>query len=53
MSVLRSRKQKTSHALFFNMAIDSLRPSPENDTLYRPVLETDVGAMRLAEGGEC
>ena len=49
MSVLRSRKQKTSHALFFNMAIDSLRPSPENDTLYRPVLETDPAIVALAE----
>ena len=47
MSVTRRRKQKTEHGLFF-MRLDSMWPSPENDTLYRPVLQTDPAIIRLA-----
>ena len=42
------RKQKTEHDLFF-MRLDSMRPSPENDTLYRPVLQTDPAIIKLAD----
>ena len=48
MSAIRSRKQKTEHDLFF-MRLDSMWPSPENDTLYRPVLQTDPAIIKLAD----
>lgn len=33
----------------FFMRLDSMWPSPENDTLYRPVLQTDPAIIKLAE----
>ena len=48
MSAIRSRKQKTEHDLFF-MRLDSMWPSPENDTLYRPALQTDPAIIKLAD----
>ena len=33
----------------FFMRLDLMRPSPENDTLYRPVLQTDPAIIKLAD----
>jgi hypothetical protein len=43
-------KPSTVHAAgIVAVAIDECRPSPENDTLYRPALDTDPEIVALAE----
>ncbi len=46
----RGRRGELGHVPVFDCrSLRDLRPSPENDKLYRPVIETDPEVKRLAE----
>ena len=43
----RSKRSKTRHVQFLN--VGDIRPSPENDKIYRPVDPADPDIVALAE----
>lgn len=46
---VRDREPENSHATIREMALSEIRPSPENDELYRPVNPNDPEIVALAE----
>lgn len=45
----RPRRSKVGHDRLLTLGLDEVRPSPENDRLYRPVRDDDPEIMELAQ----